>query len=232
MNNFSDTLVEEYNLFGKVFPHHDELQNLIPESLKNHFSNKNENYNFLDIGAGYGFTTSCVAKVFPNAHIIMNEYDSELLSRIDQYVSSVSYEKRLGDIEQVITSIPDNSIDAVYTAWVLHNFPVEKRAKIFSEISRVLKPGGVFVYLEKIGNPGIERTESLAKFILSIEGFLSKYHRADLFIEWIKHYLRDEELELLFSDDEHEILLKENNLSATCIRNFLLEKFFVTVNNK
>jgi hypothetical protein len=37
-NNFSDSLVEEYDLFGKVFPFHDELQQAIPQSLKEHFS--------------------------------------------------------------------------------------------------------------------------------------------------------------------------------------------------
>lgn len=39
-NNFSDTLVEEYDLFGKVRPFHDELQNTIPESLKDHFADE------------------------------------------------------------------------------------------------------------------------------------------------------------------------------------------------
>ena len=36
-NNFSDTLVEEYDLFGKVLPFHDELQATIPTELKKHF---------------------------------------------------------------------------------------------------------------------------------------------------------------------------------------------------
>ena len=36
-NNFSDTLVEEYELFGKVFPFHDELQETLPTELKKHF---------------------------------------------------------------------------------------------------------------------------------------------------------------------------------------------------
>jgi ubiquinone/menaquinone biosynthesis C-methylase UbiE len=231
MNNFSDTLIEEYDLFGKVFPFHDELQNCIPGSLEKHFLDKTKNYTFLDIGAGYGFTTSCVAKIFPNAHFIVNEYDSELLSRADKYLSAISRENKLGDIELVIKDIPDASVDAAYTAWVLHNFPKEKRKVIFKEISRILKPDGIFVYLEKIGNPGKERTESLVRFILSIDGFLNKYYRPDLFIDWVKHYLRDEEPELLFSDDEHETLLKENNFSTECIKNILLEKVFVTKNN-
>lgn len=37
INNFSDSLVEEYDLFGKVFPFHDELQATIPIELKKYF---------------------------------------------------------------------------------------------------------------------------------------------------------------------------------------------------
>ena len=231
MNNFSDTLVEEYDLFGKVFPFHEELQNCIPESLEKHFLDKAKNYTFLDVGAGYGFTTSCVAKVFPNAHFIVNEYDPELLSRADKYLSEISRENKLGDIEQVIKDIPDASVDAVYTAWVIHNFPKEKRKAIFKELSRILKPGGVFVYLEKIGNPGIERTEHLAQALIDLIPFYKEHNRPDLFINWVSHDMRDEEPELLFSDDEHELLLRENDFSTKCIKHILLEKVFVTIKN-
>jgi len=142
MNNFSDSLIEEYDLFGKVFPFHDELQNTISTSLENYFPDKIKEYTFLDIGAGYGFTTSNVAKLFPNTHFIINEYDPELLSRADKYLSGISRENKLGDIEQIIKDIPSHSVDAVYTAWVIHNFPKQKRATLFKEIARILKTGG------------------------------------------------------------------------------------------
>jgi protein-L-isoaspartate O-methyltransferase len=69
-------------------------------NLGKHFSGSNgENLTFLDIGAGYGFTTKLVAKVFPKAKFIVNEYDAELISRADAYLADYNYEKQIGDIE-------------------------------------------------------------------------------------------------------------------------------------
>ncbi len=228
-NNFSDTLIEEYDLFGKVFPFHDELQQAIPESLKTHFINTNggASLTFLDIGAGYGFTTKLVAKEFPKAKFILNEFDKELISRADAYLESYNYEKKVGDIEEIIKTIPDQSIDAIYTAWVIHNFPSEKRAKLFSEIARIIKPNGVFVALEKVGNIGKQRTESLAKTIMTFQLFLLEFSRPDLYIDWIKHYLRDEESDLVFTDDENERLLSENGFDWKYAKHILLEKVVV-----
>lgn len=228
-NNFSDTLVEEYDLFGKVFPFHDELQQAIPESLKNHFidTNGGASLTFLDIGAGYGFTTKLVAKEFPKAKFILNEFDKELISRADAYLESYNYEKKVGDIEEIIKTIPDQSIDAVYTAWVIHNFPPEKRAKLFSEIARIIKPNGVFVALEKVGNTGEQRTKDLSQAIVDLYPFVTKYNRPDLFIEWVKHDLRDEESDLVFTDDENEKLLSENGFDWKYAKHILLEKVVV-----
>ena len=228
-NNFSETLVEEYDLFGKVFPFHDELQQAIPESLKNHFINTNggASLTFLDIGAGYGFTTKLVAKEFPKAKFILNEFDKELISRADAYLESYNYEKKVGDIEEIIKIIPDQSVDAVYTAWVIHNFPPEKRAKLFSEIARIIKPKGIFVILEKLGNIDEKRTKNLAETILTFSPFLTKYNRPDLYIDWIKHYLRDEEPHLIFTDDENEKLLSENGFDWKYAKHILLEKVVI-----
>ena len=231
-NNFSDTLVEEYDLFGKVFPFHDDLQNTIPESLKDHFAgetNGGASLNFLDIGAGYGFTTKLVAKEFPKAHFILNEYDSELISRADAYLSDYNHEKKVGDIEEIIKAIPDQSIDGVYTAWVIHNFPPKKREVIYREVSRVLKPGGVFVALEKVGNTGEQRLKDLSQAIVDLYPFVTKYNRPDLFIEWVKHDLRDEDMDLVFTDDENKKLLDENNFDWKYIKHILLEKVVVAV---
>ncbi len=233
-NNFSDTLVEEYDLFGKVLPFHDELQATIPTELKKHFDklgvvDGGATSTFLDIGAGYGFTTKLVAEVFPKAHFLLNEFDADLLNQSNEYLKSYNSEKRLGDIEEIIKSIPDQSVDAVYTAWVLHNFPPIKREIVFKEIARILKSGGIFVALEKVGNTGEQRVKDLSQTILDLSPFISKYQRPDLFIEWVKHYLRDEESDLAFTDDENRKLLENNGFDWEYVKHILLEKVVVAV---
>ena len=170
-----------------------------------------------------------VAEKFPSAHFILNEFDDNLLSQSDEYLKDFSIDKRLGDIEEIIKGIPDQSLDAVYTAWVIHNFPPAKRAIIYKEISRVLKPSGIFVALEKVGNTGEQRVADLAQAILDLEPFISKYNRPDLFIEWVKHDLRDEEADLVFTDDEQEKYLIENGFAWEYVKHILLEKVVVAI---
>jgi SAM-dependent methyltransferase len=133
------------------------------------------------------------------------------------------------NIEEIIKTIPDNSIDAVYTAWVIHNFPPQKRETIFSEIARVLKTNGVFVALEKVGNIGEQRTKDLSQAIVDLYPFVTKYNRPDLFIEWVKHDLRDEEADLIFTDDENEKLLSQNGFEWKYVKHILLEKVVVAI---
>ncbi len=208
------------------------MQQTIPQSLKERFVDNSDNgasFTFLDIGAGYGFTTKMVAQEFPQASFILNEFDGDLLSRADNYLENYKHEKKVGDIEEIIKTIPDQSIDAVYTAWVIHNFPPEKRAKLFSEIARIIKPKGVFVALEKVGNTGEQRLKDLSQAIVDLYPFVTKYNRPDLFIEWVKHDLRDEEPDLVFTDDENEKLLNDNGFEWKYVKHILLEKVVVAI---
>jgi ubiquinone/menaquinone biosynthesis C-methylase UbiE len=227
-NQFSENkeFVEEYELFGKVFPFHDDLQQVIVTSLREKITGR-ENLRFLDIGGGYGFTTKLVSKEFPNATYLLNEFDPVLLAKSTIYLEDLSCERLPGDIEEVIKSIPNESIDAVYSAWVIHNFPPTKRAAIMKEIGRIVKKGGIFVNLDKVCNTGPDRVGYLAQAILDLEPFISKYQRPDLFIEWVKHDLRDEELDLAFTDTENEQLLTENGFSYEYVKHILLEKVVV-----
>ncbi len=230
-NNFSDTLISDYYLFTEdVYPGHDALQQSIADSLVGSFKNRvnNEKLQLLEIGTGLGYASKFVQKLLPQAHYTLNDFDQILLDESDNYLNpDCETIKQYGDIEQTILAIPDASIDGVYTAWVLHNFSPEKRKSIFAQVSRVLKPGGVFVYLEKIENPSPERVSHLANRIACFVPYIEKYNRPDLFIDWVKHQLRDEESDLLFTDDENEQLLTENGFKGECVKQILLEKVIV-----
>lgn len=225
-NNYSDVLAkeEELKLFGKILPKHFEMQNAIATSLNKYFKKDKGNLTFLDIGCGYGYTSMLVSKFFPKAKYILNDFEESLLANANKNFKNKNFEKLIGDIEEVISKIPNNSLDAVYTSWVIHNFPKQKREKLFQEIKRVLKTNGVFVYLEKVKNAGKERSKDLAQTIVNMAPMFMKYKKAELYIEHIKHYFRDEEGELLFSDTENEKLLKNNNFNFKYLKKLLFEK--------
>lgn len=234
-NNYSDTLLDDYDLFGQVYPYNKELQAAVAESLKNYFSKNADGGHglyFLEIGVGSGNTTKAVASVFPNAKYILNEFDAKLLNKAEDFLACIDNEKKIGDIEKIIKQMPDKSVDAVYTAWVIHNFSPVKRSTLFREIARVLKEDGVFVYMEKVQNVGVKRRDNLAQNMIAMAPFANKYDRSDLFIEHIKHYLRDEEPDIVFTDDENEKLLSKNGFSWEYVKQILLEKVIIATKKK
>jgi len=232
MNDFSDSLVKDYDLFGKIFPSHDELQQALADAIQDYFSDrgfKSGDLTLLDIGAGYGFSTKLVMQHLPNARYILNEYDEVLLSHADKYLEGHKFNKQKGDIEEVIKTIPDESIDGVYSAWVLHNFPKPKREVVIKEIARILKPKGIFAALDKVEDPGPQRLAHLSRALIGLEPFYTKYNRPDLYLEWVRHYLRDETPELMYTDKEQESRLKSYGFSWKYGKQLLFDKITVAI---
>ena len=86
-NDYSDTLLDDYDLFSKIYPYHHELQIAVAESIRNYFSRNNNGGNglcFLEIGVGSGNTTKAVADIFPSAKYILNDFDSHILNKSEK----------------------------------------------------------------------------------------------------------------------------------------------------
>ena len=100
----------------------------------------------LDLGSGGGFDVFIAAqKVAPHGRAIGVDMTTEMLAKARRNVDA--YEKRtglrnvefrLGEIEHL--PIADNSVDVVISNCVINLSP--DKAKVWREISRVLKPGG------------------------------------------------------------------------------------------
>jgi SAM-dependent methyltransferase len=102
----------------------------------------NEGETVLDLGSGGGFDCFIAAKkVGPAGHVIGVDMTPEMIKRAQGNAKKngiQNVEFKLGDIEAL--PIEDNSVDVVISNCVI-NLAADKQ-KVFSEIKRVLKPGG------------------------------------------------------------------------------------------
>lgn len=114
----------------------------------------------LDLGCGPATQIAMVARMNPNTQFIGVDLSPDMLDRARNHAA----EQTLGNIEfrtEDITnlqSFPDHSVDAVVSTVALHHLPdTNALERSFSEVQRVLKPGGG-VYLVDFGHLKSERS--------------------------------------------------------------------------
>lgn len=96
----------------------------------------------LDLGSGGGLDCFLASpQVGPTGRVIGVDMTPDMLERARKAAKAGGYDNvefRLGEIEAL--PVPDNSVDAVISNCVINLSP--DRPRVFSEIMRVLKPGG------------------------------------------------------------------------------------------
>lgn len=109
------------------------------------------NKSVLDIGCGLGGPCRLLAETYnctTSGIDLSNEYirTAEKLSRLVKLESKTSF------VQGDATSLPfdDESFDVVWTQHVQMNVP--DKQKFYSEVNRVLKPGGFFLYYDILKN--------------------------------------------------------------------------------
>lgn len=114
----------------------------------------------LDLGCGPATQLAMVARLNPETSFIGMDLSSEMLSKASAYAeqqSLTNIDFRQGDITHLST-LADASIDAVMSTVVLHHLPdLAALERTFTEIQRVLKPGGG-LYLVDFGHLKSEKS--------------------------------------------------------------------------
>lgn len=207
---FAGSLGAAYDIFYEAVPWHDEFQNTVPAVLKEH---SNISIKLIEAGFGTGITTK---KVLEQTNVEIYAIDSEpqMLFKAKEYIGDELVRRvhfQIGDLLLELGRLPDNSFDGFYSGYVLHNIPHVIRKNVFKEIGRVLKPGAVFINADKIAYDNAKKQhEELAFQLARLNVFLEKYNDYEYYLEWVKHYLRDEEEDLIFREKEQIALLQEN----------------------
>jgi ubiquinone/menaquinone biosynthesis C-methylase UbiE len=135
----------------------------------------------LDIGAGTGRFLSFVKSARPDWKAIALDLSQPYLKRARAALRGAR------DVEFVAAPaeampLPDASVDAAVSIYLLHELPPKVRVAAAKEIARVLKPGGIFVLAETIQTGDAPEFDGLIDVFPSLlhEPYYSTYAKADL----------------------------------------------------
>jgi ubiquinone/menaquinone biosynthesis C-methylase UbiE len=128
----------------------DVMRRLVIRSLREKFGNGNgDGKVFLEIGAGTGRGTHFVAQAFPKARIIASDLSKYYLKYAQ---SSLGDHSRIEYLQGDGASLPlgRESVDAVFSIFLFHELPLAERMKVIHESLRILRPGGIFVFVDSL----------------------------------------------------------------------------------
>jgi ubiquinone/menaquinone biosynthesis C-methylase UbiE len=100
----------------------------------------------LDIGSGYGHVGEVISRNAPGRSCVLMEPDHGPSPRVRRRTARNSCWPLRGDGRHM--PFGDAMFDAAWALFVLHHVEFADQAAILSEVSRVMRPGGVFVLAE------------------------------------------------------------------------------------
>lgn len=100
----------------------------------------------LEIGAGTGINLQHYP---PQSELILSEPDRQMRRKLQQRLAQSSFKRtRLTDWSATAIDLPDNSLDCIVSTLVLCS--VDDLQKSLAELYRLLRPGGVLLFLEHV----------------------------------------------------------------------------------
>jgi len=101
----------------------------------------------LDIGCGNGDVTAEILAIEPNASVCLVDFSDEMIQLVRERfkdkgkIEIIKHDLNSGLPNKVMTT----KFDAVVSCFAIHHIEYENRARLYSQIKRVLRDGGLFV---------------------------------------------------------------------------------------
>lgn len=207
---FSNTIGNEYDLFGLSIPHHNDVQTETVAVLKTHFEESKTEIKVLEIGFGTGLTSEVILDCDSRITLVAIDNEPDMLDKAKNRLGTHKDRLTLEVIDALsfLQTCADKSFDAVVSVWTLHNLEHIVRDDIFREIYRVLKDGGIFVNGDKIAvSDETEHGQHLHWQLQQFDIFATA-GRDDLKKEWVDHYHEDESPKRILVEDLMKSTLK------------------------
>jgi len=205
--------IEEDKIFRLATPHYDKAQKTIVFAVKKNLKNiyKN-NLHILEIGCGTGLTTDIILNISPKINLVAIDKEKTILEQTKKRFNNRE-NKRLTflhiDAFKYLKDQPTKSLDAVLSAMTLHNCSNKYRSKVYKEIFRVLKKGGIFVNVDKIASDNEKEHKKVFDWQMKQFNIFKEIGRQDLEKKWKKHYIEDEKPNVILREGQYVNELKE-----------------------
>jgi len=114
----------------------------------------------LDLGAGDGFAAASIADRYALDHLVLVDFSRPMLDEAKSHFQDAPF-----PVEFIDADLRDDSwwadversgpFDLVISRFAIHHIPDEAKEKLYAQVFRFLRPGGVFINIEhvKSGSP-------------------------------------------------------------------------------
>ncbi len=170
--------VVEY--LAREIPHRLTAERMLLEALPEHVER------FLDLGTGDGRLLALVLSHHPHAQGIGLDSSGPMLARAaDRLSTNPAIELRRHDLAELLAE--QGPFDAVVSALAIHHLEDRRKRELFTEVHRLLGPGGVFVNLDLVKSATAQLHERFRQEIGRVEDDPSD-HLADLAdqLSWLR----------------------------------------------
>lgn len=199
--------VEEDRIFRMAAPHYDEAQETIVTAIQNHFGNSSAtSLNMLEIGCGTGLTSELILRADRRISLsALDNVESIVEQARHRFADKQESKVRFlhADAFEYLQKQEESCLDAVLSALALHNCPGEYRKKVYAEIFRVLKPGGLFINVDKYASDDKVEHQAALDWQLKQFDVFDTEGRSDLKKRWTEHYYADENPEVILYESEY-----------------------------
>lgn len=109
----------------------------------------NTSLRILDVCVGTAASSLLVASHNTQNHILGIDISDEMLVVARRKIAQTKLANlEVQNMSATAMQLADNSFDVVMISFALHEFEKELREKVFQEVSRVMKPGGMFCVVD------------------------------------------------------------------------------------
>lgn len=134
----------------------------------------------LELGCGTGSMTKNVRLAFSSAEIVATDLSEPYLKKARRRLKGVQF------VEADAAKLPfkDEAYDLVYSVFMFHELPREVRNPVIQEVKRVLKPGGIFFYVDSL------QLDDRPNFNHILRNFPRDFHEP-FYLNYIESPMRD-----------------------------------------
>jgi tRNA (cmo5U34)-methyltransferase len=192
---FAGALSDDYPLWRLARPFLGEVHGVVSARLAEFAHDRAAPLRAVDIGMGDGAITRLLLAE-PKLYVTGIDNEPKMIAQAEKALHGAVAEGRLKivleDAHAFIAGLPADSVDIATSGYVLHNLTEDYRDKVYGDIFRVLKPGGLFINADKYAQSGQPHRDALRWQLGLFFDVLAPRQKYDLLRDWVLHYVEDE----------------------------------------
>jgi len=192
---FAGALSDDYPLWRLARPFLGEVHGAVRAEFAKFAQDRAAPLRAVDIGMGDGAITRLLLAE-PKLEVSGLDNEPKMIAQAERALHGAVDEGRLKivleDAHAFLVKLPAGSLDIAASGYVLHNLTEDYRDKVYDEIFRVLKPGGLFVNADKFAQEGQAHRDALRWQLGLFFDVLAPRQQYDLLRDWVLHYVEDE----------------------------------------